>query len=264
MPKYINNVADNLLDKEFQVLDHGFVKLIEYMGNDTRVADMARISYSSKQKKNSDEKLINRLMKDTHTSPFEQVTLAFHLKLPIFVMRQLGRYRTARYIEKSGRYSTMDDIYVPKLERFVKESQKYKSNSSELLDDSELWKERFKLEKNLNLDFYNKGLTSDLVKEVARMPLPLSTYTEAYWQIDLHNMFNLLRQRLDHHAQWEIREYAQIFAEIVKHCFPICYSAFEEYVLEAKKISKTDLAKILKLVQNSQIEEEIKKIYQVQ
>ena len=228
--------ADALLDTEFPVLDKGFVRLVDYMGGDERIVAAARVSYGKGTKTvREDEVLINYLMRHEHTSPFEQVMLTFHVKLPIFVARQWIRHRTARVNEISGRYSVMkDECYVPAAETLRTQSTINKQGRAETPVSADAAARIVKeLESGQREAYarYESMLAEDLAREVARIGLPLSLYTEWYWQIDLHNLFHFLKLRLDAHAQWEIREYAKIMAAITRAVAPLAFAAFERYEL---------------------------------
>ncbi len=227
--------ADAILDQEFGVLDHGFVRLVDYLGGDDRIVQSARVSYGAGTKTvRDDARLISYLLKHGHTSPFEQVVLTFHVKMPIFVARQWVRYRTARTNEISGRYSVLsDEFYIPE-ELHLQATDNKQGRSSETLPEEatrELLTEMTDGHRR-QYELYNKLIESGVSREVARTVLPLSLYTEMYWQIDLHNLFNFLKQRLDSHAQYEIRAYAQVMAEIVQKVAPMAWESFEEHVLK--------------------------------
>jgi thymidylate synthase (FAD) len=239
--------ADAIIDKAFPVLDHGFVRLVDYMGGDDRVVSAARVSYGAGTKSiREDRGLINYLISHEHMSPFEQVVLTFHIKLPIFVARQWIRHRTARVNELSGRYSVMsDDFYVPVQEQVREQSTHNKQGRS----DKELSEKDKKeiisaIRRNQESAYsgYQEILNKNVARELARINLPLSIYTQWYWQMDLRNLFNFLRLRLDMHAQYEIRCYAQIMANITKLVAPLSYDAFEEHVLYSLHLSKSEAA----------------------
>ena len=238
--------AEALLDKEFQVLDHGFVRLVDYLGGDARIVQSARVSYGEGTKTvREDKTLIDYLLRNKHTSPFEQVILTFHVKMPIFVARQWIRHRTARLNEISGRYSVMkDEFYVPKPEEVRFQSKNNKQGSSQQ-DVPLQMRERIigLLQQEQAQTYQNyEGLLEDgIARELARINLPLSLYTEMYWQIDLNNLFHFLRLRMDWHAQYEIRVYGDAMAKIVQAVSPLAYEAFEEHLLYGKSFSKTEL-----------------------
>jgi len=216
--------AEEILDKEFKCLNAGFVRLVDYMGSDESIVQAARVSYGKGTKSvNEDRGLIRYLMRHQHTTPFEMVELKFHVKLPIFVARQWIRHRTANVNEYSGRYSVMkDEFYVP---------EDLRSRVLEILLTSQqkLYAE------------YEQMLESDIARELARVNLPLSLYTEWYWKIDLHNLFHFLQLRIDPHAQYEIRAYGEAMAEITKRVAPLAWEAFEDYTLKSKQFSRLEL-----------------------
>ena len=237
--------AEALLDLAFPVLDKGFVRLVDYIGGDARIVQSARVSYGEGTKTVREDKgLINYLMRNDHTSPFEQVILTFHCKMPIFVARQWVRHRTARLNEISGRYSVMpDEFYLPEANQIRKQSKNNKQGRSEETltpAESAHLLEQLEAEQTSIYENYEEMLGSGLARELARMNLPLALYTEWYWQIDLHNLFHFLRLRLDAHAQYEIRVYAEALAKCAKAVAPFAYEAFEEHILHAVKLSKTE------------------------
>ena len=193
--------ADAILDKEHSVLDKGFVRLVDYLGGDARIVQAARVSYGEGTKSvREDAALIDYLLRHKHTSPFEQVILTFHLKMPIFVARQWIRHRTARLNEISGRYSVMkDEFYAPEPGRVQKQSQANKQGSTGEVP-RELQSQVVRTLQNdqsTAYSHYQDLLDDDIARELARINLPLSLYTEMYWQIDLNNLFHFLRLRMD-------------------------------------------------------------------
>lgn len=244
MPRIIVPAAEEILDKRFQVLDHGFVRLVDYMGGDSRIVAAARVSYGEGTKSvREDKALIHYLMKNQHTSPFEQVILTFHAKMPIFVARQWVRHRTARLNEVSGRYSVMaDEFYLPSPNTIRKQSKKNKQARSEDEVPAELQEKVLELlrqDQILVYKNYESLLEDEIARELARINLPLSLYTQWYWQIDLHNLFHFLKLRLDNHAQLEIRAYGEVMAQMAKAVAPLAYEAFEEHMLFGITISRT-------------------------
>lgn len=245
--------AEALLDQEIPVLDKGFVRLVDYLGGDQRIVQAARVSYGSGTKSfRQDRALIHYLLRNWHTSPFEQVILTFHTKMPIFVARQWVRHRTARLNEISGRYSVMkDEFYVPSPEHIRPQSQDNKQGRSEERFSAETEAEVIRLfseEQSQVYGTYQKLLDLGLAREIARNNLPLSLYTEWYWQIDLHNLFHFLRLRMDAHAQYEIRAYAEALAQCAKAVAPIAYEAFEEHVLGSVTFSKRECEALARLL----------------
>lgn len=256
MPRTSNPAADALLDKEIRVLDKGFVRLVDYMGGDERIVQAARVSYGAGTRTvREDRGLINYLLRNRHTSPFEQVALTFHLKMPIFVARQWLRHRTARLNEISGRYSVMrDEFYSPGLNEIRLQSRTNRQGSSEEAVDAELAARAstaFEQGQRSAYDSYEELLGADVARELARINLPVSLYTEMYWQIDLHNLFHFLRLRMDWHAQLEIRAYGDAMAEVVRAVAPIAYEAFEEYILHGANLSRGELDLIRSSLENS-------------
>ncbi|MBR6295026.1 MAG: FAD-dependent thymidylate synthase [Treponema sp.] len=224
--------AEEILDKEFKVLDKGFVRMVDYYGSDQRIVQSARVSYGDGTKSVSqDAALIDYLLRHQHTSPFEQVVFTFHLKMPIFVARQWVRHRMGRMNEVSGRYSVMrDEFYVPEDSCIAKQSKDNKQGrESEPLPETEAeeFRNAFEAGQKLSYEAYSKMLDKGLAREIARINLPLSLYTEFYWQMDLHNLFHFLKLRLDSHAQYEIREYAKVILEMVRKVCPMATSSFE-------------------------------------
>lgn len=230
--------------KPINVLDHGFVRLIQVGGDDQMICDAARISYANASRSmiSDDAKLIDYLMEHHHTSPFEQVVFWFHCKMPIFVARQWVRHRTARLNEFSGRYSEMrDEFHVPELDQLKIQSKTNKQGRDETTVEGSEDVQKFMAGHNVDAFVRYKHLLGlGMAKELARTVLPLSTYTEWYWQMDLHNLFHFLKLRLDSHAQYEIRVYAEAIAKIVKHEVPMAWESFERHVLHAVKFSKDE------------------------
>jgi thymidylate synthase (FAD) len=241
--------AEAILDKEFPVLDKGFVRLVDYLGGDERVVQAARVSYGEGTKSyREDAGLIDYLLRHHHTSPFEQVVLTFHVKLPIFVARQWIRHRTARVNEVSGRYSIMkDDFYLPEAEDVALQSDDNKQGRrEEALEAGEAENVRGILEQGQRgtYESYRTLVDRGIARELARINLPLSLYTEWYWQIDLHNLFHFLKLRLDSHAQKEIRLYAQVVFDIARNVAPRCCESFEQHTLGAVSFSRDEFAEL--------------------
>ncbi|MDR1024951.1 MAG: FAD-dependent thymidylate synthase [Treponema sp.] len=241
--------AEAILDKEFPVLDKGFVRLVDYLGGDDRVVQSARVSYGAgTRSRREDAGLIDYLLRNRHTSPFEQVILTFHVKLPIFVARQWIRHRTARVNELSGRYSIMkDDFYLPAAEDLALQSDDNKQGRREdALEPGQADELRGALEQAQQEAYHDYSALVDrgIARELARINLPLSLYTEWYWQIDLHNLFHFLELRLDSHAQREIRFYAQVLLDIARKVAPLCCESFERYSLGAVHFSRDEFAEL--------------------
>jgi thymidylate synthase (FAD) len=252
--------AEALLDQPIAVLDKGFVRLVDYLGGDARIVAAARVSYGAGTKTaREDRALIHYLFRNAHTSPFEQVQLTFHCKLPIFVARQWIRHRTARLNELSGRYSVMrDEFYVPDGARVALQSEENKQGSGDSVTPQYAARvlELLKAEQAALYTDYSGMVEAGVARELARINLPLSLYTEWYWQIDLHNLFHFLRLRLDPHAQYEIRQYAAALAQCAQAVAPLAYEAFEEYELYGARFSKTELRLIRDMLKNAGISPE--------
>ncbi len=239
--------AEEILDTEYRVLDKGFVRLVDYMGGDDRIVQAARVSYGAGTKTvREDGGLINYLMRNRHTSPFEQVVLTFHTKMPIFVARQWVRHRTARLNEISGRYSIMEDeFYVPDPAHVSAQSSDNKQGREpEAMPEESVREVLGKLEAGQRRSYgeYEELLETGLARELARINLPLSLYTQWYWQIDLHNLFHFLELRMDPHAQYEIRAYAEVMCDIAEKVAPLATAAFREHMLGGAHFSAKELA----------------------
>ena len=242
-----------MCDKYFPVLDHGFIALKDYMGSDECIEQSARVSYGQGTRKKSETRgLIRYLISNRHTSPFEMMELKFHVGMPIFVARQWIRHRTANVNEYSGRYSLMPSMYyTPKQENLTTQSANNKQGrSGNTLSDEEyadiiscLQSGREQSTKN-----YTDMLDMDVARELARVDLPLSTYTFWYWKIDLHNLFHFLGLRCHSHAQWEIREYAKIMMGIVKEVAPLSFEAFLDYRMYGTNLSNLDILLLDKIL----------------
>ena len=245
--------AELILDKEFVVLDKGFVRLVDYLGGDDRIAQAARVSYGEGTKTHRENKgLIDYLLRNEHTSPFEQVNFTFHLKMPIFIARQWIRHRTARINEISGRYSIMkDEFYVPDGENIAAQSESNKQGR----EDSPLPEEmqnsiKAALERDQATLYksYEGFLDSGLARELARINLPLSLYTEFYWQMDLHNLFHFIRLRIHPHAQYEIRTYATVMLDLIEKVCPLACASFRDHIEGGVRFSKAEREEIRKLL----------------
>jgi thymidylate synthase (FAD) len=253
MAHCISPAAEEIMDKEFKVLDHGFVRLVDYMGTDQRIVQAARVSYGEGTKTvRQDAGLIDYLLRHEHTSPFEHVTLEFHCKMPIFVARQWIRHRTASVNEISGRYSVMPrECYLPPPDHISYQSSDNKQGRATDEVPADL---REKVIEILRRDqgsvyaSYEELISDGIARELARINLPLSLYTEWYWQMDLHNLFHFLKLRLDAHAQWEIREYAGVIANMTKAVAPMAYDSFERHVLKGSRFSAQEIAAIKTMI----------------
>ena len=245
--------AEALLDKEFTVLDNGFVRLVDYLGGDARIVQAARVSYGDGTKSVSqDAALIDYLLRHEHTSPFEQVQLTFHLKTPIFVARQWVRHRTARMNEVSGRYSIMrEEFYVPAEEHIAPQSADNKQGRSDepfSHDAAAAIQTAITDGQRAAYNSYAALIDTGVARELARINLPLSLYTELYWQIDLHNLFHFLKLRLDSHAQYEIRAYAAVVLDITRAVAPVAVQSFENHVQHGVLFSGEEMDALRKVL----------------
>jgi len=237
----------------------GFVKLLDVMGDDEEVENSARISYGEGTRKvNQTRNLIRYLMRHKHTSPFEMCEVKFHLKLPIFIMRQLVRHRTANLNEYSGRYSVMsNEFYLPEGDYLAKQSTTNNQGRGEPLESQGLLQFEFNRIYDGASMAYQVLLEHELSREVARALLPVANYTECIWKIDLHNFFHFVKLRSDSHAQREIRDYADAMYELVKPNFPICCEAFEDYIQGATTFSKQEMGVIKELLEYADTKAEL-------
>ncbi len=247
---------------EYPCLDKGFVRLIDVMGNDSSIVQAARVSYGAGTKQvHEDRGLIRYLLRHQHTTPFEMVEFKFHVKLPIFVARQWIRHRTANVNEYSGRYSEMkDEFYVPELEQVRSQSTTNKQGRAEdpfSTSEAEQIVHEIRDAQAAMYSQYQGLLSTGLAREIARINLPVSNYTEWYWKIDLHNLFHFLRLRMDSHAQYEIRVYAEAIGAIVKDIVPLAWEAFEDYMLLAARFTRLELQALGKLIDKDAATDEL-------
>ncbi len=244
--------------KTINCLDKGFVRLVDWMGSDQRIVQSARVSYGEGTKTVREDKgLIDYLMRHAHTSPFEQVNFTFHVKMPIFVARQIVRHRTAKINEISGRYSILkDEFYEPDVSRMVKQSKDNKQGSSEeVLEDAESFLQSFKDEQFEMYDNYTEYIQGGMAKEMARINLPLAIYTEWYITFDLHNLFHFLKLRMDNHAQYEVRVYADAKYNLIKDIVPFACEAFEKHVINGRKFSGDEMELIKSFLSEDRIKD---------
>lgn len=233
-----------------EVLDHGFIRVIDYMGDDAGIVQAARVSYGAGTKHvSNDEGLIRYLMRHWHSSPFEMCEVKLHVKLPVFVARQWIRHRTANVNEYSARYSILDrEFYVPQPEHLAAQSKVNNQGRGAVLEGAEAARvlEILKSDAGRSFDNYEAMLSQEgqqgLARELARMNLPMNTYTQWYWKTDLHNLFHFLRLRADAHAQYEIRVYAEAIAKVVADWVPLAYAAFEDYRMGGATLSAKAIA----------------------
>ncbi|UPY35146.1 FAD-dependent thymidylate synthase [Sediminicoccus sp. KRV36] len=253
-----------MLFQAMPVLDHGFLRVVDYMGDDGAVVQSARVSYGRGTKAaNEDRGLIRYLMRHRHSTPFEMCEIKYHVKLPIFVARQWIRHRTANVNEYSARYSVMDrEFYIPEPEQLAAQSSSNRQGRGDVLEgeDAALVLDMLREDATRNYDHYAWMLNEDaagepmergrtgLARELARMNLTLNTYTQWYWKTDLHNLLHFLSLRGDAHAQYEIRVYAEAMLETVKAWVPLTYEAFADYRMGAVMMSAQMLAIVRRML----------------
>ena len=263
---------ENILYKKFNVLDHGFIRVIDYMGDDSSIVQAARVSYGKGTKKiNQDKSLINYLLSHRHSTPFEMNEIKLHIKLPIFVARQWIRHRTANVNEYSARYSILDrEFYMPKPEHFQAQSKSNNQGREISLNNSEMQSKLKILKENSNKNFDNYSflLNEDesgniinpknqgIARELARMTLPLNTYTQWYWKIDLHNLMHFLSLRFDPHAQYEIRVYAEVMLKILEKWVPLTFDAFCKHRMHSFTISSQGINYIKSIISGKKFNKE--------
>ena len=249
-----------------QYLDKGFVGLVDTMGTDESIVQAARVSYGEGTKGvRNDEALIRYLIRHRHTSPIEMCDVKFHLKMPIFIMRQFVRHRTASLNEYSGRYSVMvDEFYIPDDATLKPQSESNKQGREGTLAPLELemcrntikriskenYKDYVSLLGDNPDDNYNFVDRKGLSRELARMILPLNNYTEVYWKCNLHNFFHLIDLRSDSHAQWEIQELSKAMYDLVKPRFPLACKAFEDYIMYGVNLSSSEVNVVKELIRS--------------
>ena len=258
-----------VLYKPIEVLDHGFIRVIDYMGDDSSIVQSARVSYGKGTKKISNDKgLIKYLMRHRHSTPFEMCEIKFHIKLPIFIARQWIRHRTANVNEYSARYSILDkEFYIPSAENLAAQSAINNQGRGDALTDAEASNVIQILKKDAEQTYSNYETLlnessegniideskSGIARELARMNLTLNTYTQWYWKIDLNNLLHFLALRADDHAQYEIRVYADAMLDIVKKWVPLTYEAFEDYRIGGTELSAKEVNLMRKLLKGEKV-----------
>ena len=260
---------EEILYEALPILDHGFIRVIDYMGNDNSIVQAARVSYGKGTKKvNTDSGLIKYLMRHWHSTPFEMCEIKYHVKLPIFIARQWIRHRTANVNEYSARYSILDkEFYLPSKENLAAQSSSNRQGRGEVItgdqaekvlgllkDDAERTYRNY--EEMLNQKYDGSIIDEKkigLARELARMNLTLNTYTQWYWKTDLLNLMNFLRLRADHHAQYEIRAYADVMLDTLKRWVPITFDAFMDYRVGGTEVSSKGKEVIKKLINGKKI-----------
>jgi thymidylate synthase (FAD) len=252
----LRNEIDFDTDKSYvPVLDHGFVGLVDHMGSDDAIVRAARVSYGEGTKKvQGDRGLIRYLMRHEHTTPFEMCEVKFHIKLPIFVMRQLVRHRTASLNEYSARYSVItDEFYIPEPQNLKPQSTTNKQGRAGDLDDIQ---KQHVIDDMLgawdyNYELYERHINNfGLARETARAILPVGGYTECYWKANLKNFLHMARLRMDSHAQWEIQEFARAMYDLARPLFPLACEAFEDYAVGSVKVSRLEVDLMKRLISN--------------
>jgi thymidylate synthase (FAD) len=263
---------EKVLYEAIPVLDHGFIRVIDYMGDDSSIVQSARVSYGKGTKKvSTDEGLIKYLMRHRHSTPFEMCEIKYHIKLPIFIARQWIRHRTANVNEYSARYSILDkEFYLPAKEQLAAQSQSNRQGRGDVIQGKQAEEvlNILKDDANRTYDNYEKLLNErfdgtkidenkvGLARELARMNLTLNTYTQWYWKTDLLNLLNFLFLRADNHAQYEIRVYADKMLDTVKRWVPITYQAFMDYRVGAAEISSKGLSVIKFMISGKKVGQE--------
>ena len=263
---------EKILYEAIPILDHGFIRVIDYMGNDTSIVQAARVSYGKGTKQvSTDSGLIKYLMRHWHSTPFEMCEIKYHVKLPIFIARQWIRHRTANVNEYSARYSILDkEFYLPKKEHLAAQSKNNRQGRGEVLEGEQANKVLSLLKNDAERTYDNyetmlneryDGSVVDenehgLARELARMNLTLNTYTQWYWKTDLLNLMNFLRLRADSHAQYEIRAYADAMLDTLKSWVPITYDAFLDYRVGGTEVSSKGKVLIQKLIKGEKIDME--------
>jgi thymidylate synthase (FAD) len=252
------------LYRAHEVLDHGFIRVIDYMGDDAAIVQAARVSYGAGTKHvSNDEGLIRYLMRHWHSTPFEMCEIKLHVKLPVFVARQWIRHRTANVNEYSARYSILDrEFYIPAPEHLAAQSTVNNQGRGEVLTGEEAARvlEMLKSDAGRAYDHYQELLSQEgqtgLARELARMNLPASIYTQWYWKVDLHNLFHFLRLRADAHAQYEIRAYAEAICRVVADWVPIAWGAFEDYRMGGVTLSSKAVECVRRMLKGEAVTQE--------
>ena len=262
---------EEILYTPLEVLDHGFVRVVDYMGDDAAIVQAARVSYGKGTKQvRQDAGLINYLMRHRHTTPFEMCEIKYHVKLPIFVARQWIRHRTANVNEYSARYSVLDkEFYIPAPENLAAQSASNRQGRGDVLEGEEAARVLDLLRSDAERCYghYEEMLNeredgsvieagrAGLARELARMNLPLNVYTQWYWKIDLHNLLHFVGLRADPHAQYEIRVYAEALLETLRRWVPLACQAFEETVIGGVRLSAGGLAVVKRLLDGEAVEQ---------
>lgn len=244
----------------YKIHDHGFIRVVDFMGDDFSIVNAARISYKDGTKKiNEDKNLIKYLLRHGHTSPFEHTAITFHVKAPIFVARQWIRHRISSTNEISARYSVLpEEMYIPDEKTICNQSTKNMQGRGSQLDKLKAKKARKEIAKATSKSFqaYKKLLGEDIAREISRITVSLNTYTEFYWTVNAHALIHFIRLRADHHAQYEIQAYAIKLLDILKIWLPFTHDAFIEYVFNAETLSKTMIEVLQRKLKGEHITQE--------
>ena len=246
-------LAEEILGLYFPVLDHGFVSLVDYMGTDESIERAARVSYGYGTRQTSQTRgLLRYLRRHMHTTPSEMIEFKFHCSMPMFIARQWIRHRSANVNEYSGRYSLMPMLFhTPTAEQLQTQSKQNNQGRSGTTVDPEKYAEavrRWNEIREKSREAYEWMMLEDMARELARIDLPLSTYTQWYWKIDLHNLLHFLKLRVDSHAQWEIQEYGRVMAGMLKRVAPLSYEAWIDYDVCGDRMSRMELDALRALV----------------
>lgn len=263
---------EEVLYEPFPVLDHGFVRVVDYMGDDSAIVQAARVSYGRGTRQVSEDRgLINYLMRHRHTTPFEMCEIKYHVKLPIFVARQWIRHRTANVNEYSGRYSVLDkEFYIPAAENLAAQTSANRQGRGTLLEPEAAKRvlDLLREEAEHTYSQYSKLLNEDdegsshdpswpgLARELARINLSLNFYTQWYWKTDLHNLMHFLSLRADSHAQYEIRAYAEVMLDSLRRWVPLAHAAFVEHRLNAASISASGLTVVRRMLAGEAVDQQ--------
>ena len=254
-------LMNEMIGEEIKVLDHGFIRVIDYMGDDAAIVQAARVSYGKGTKSfNEDAGLINYLMRNKHTTPFEMCEIKLHVKLPIFVARQWIRHRTGSFNEYSGRYSVMDeDFYVPSEENLGLQSTDNKQGREQGLNEdiTNAIIGSIIAHSNEAYNLYRELLNKNAAREIARMVLPINYYSQWYWKVDLKNLLDFLNLRTDPHAQYEIRVYAEEIEKIVRQWLPITYGAYKSHMKDGVSFSSEAMKVIKSMMAGDMMDREI-------
>lgn len=256
-----------MINQKYNILDHGFVRVVDTMGDDKAIDDAARVSYDGHESERTGEeieKLSRFLTKHKHTSPTEMNEIKIHIKAPLFIARQWLRHRTANVNEKSARYVVVkDEFYIPELSRYVKQSKDNKQcsdlNNGFTEHDQKVFGQLMLESVSTAKANYDFMIEKGVARELARIQLPVNQYVEFYWKIDLRNLLHFCNLRSDKNAQWEIQEYSKVIESVIKQWCPITYKAYIDYQKEAYTISKQQLAVLKDMLEGYRIATDINK-----